>query len=129
VNNSWMGPVTDDRGDDRRSYNSGGVAITRIVRLTPQWAELALGGADATLHCSALEVADDGYGACRRLRGTLRSRRGWFRLPVELQLSSWSASATELTLRPRRRGHRPGRGRWYLAAGTALMDMVSGDDG
>jgi len=55
-------------------------------------------------------VADDGYGSCRRLIGWLVSKRGWFRVPVELQLAGWSASTTEVTLRPLRSGRRPGWG-------------------
>jgi hypothetical protein len=118
--------------------NLSGPAIVRVVRLAPEWAELGLCGAlaqragdpiGAALHLSSRTVADDAFGPCRRLVGTLRSRRGWHRIEVELQLAGWSASATELTLRPRRSGRRPGWGRWYLIAGTALLDrIVAGAD-
>ncbi|HEY4409666.1 MAG TPA: hypothetical protein VGO87_07275 [Acidimicrobiia bacterium] len=133
MNSSWLRPATETPVDDHRRPPAGGVAITRVVNLAPDWAELALQGAlprRPALRLSSRVVADDRSGPCRRLQGTLVSRRGWFRLPVELQLAGWSASATELTLRPRRSGRRPGWARWYLSAGTAVMDrLAAGDPG
>ena len=104
------------------------MAITRVVNLPPEWAELALRAALPRvphLHLSSWVAADGPSGPCRRLRATLVSQRGWFRLPVDLQLTAWSATATELTLRPGRSGRRPGWAAWYLAAGTALMDQLA----
>jgi hypothetical protein len=113
------------------------VVISRTIGLSPEWAELALGAAvgqaatrscvglvGGSLHLQSRAVADDAHGPRRRLTGSLVSKRSWFRMPVELELSGWSASATELTLRPLARGRRPGWGRWYLRVGTRIMDLL-----
>jgi hypothetical protein len=146
MNSSWMRPASEaPLGPDRRPPKAG-VAITRIVNLPPDWAELALQAAlprvsaepyrrviGGMLQVSTRTLVDDGNGACRRLRGTLVSRRGRRRIPVELELSGRSPSATDLTLRPLRSGRWPGWSRWYLTAGTALVDLIvdgtGGSDG
>jgi hypothetical protein len=137
MNSNWLRPSSEAPPHDRRRPPRSGVAITRIVNLPADWAELALQGslahgsgapavveAGGSLHLEARVVVDDRYGPCRRLFGTLVSRRGWFRIPVELQLTGWSDSGTELTLRPRRSGRRPGWGRWYLSVGSAVIDQM-----
>src|SRR2546425_7034824 len=133
-----MRPASESPPDDRDDRAAPGVAITRILSLSPEWAELGLGdavsGASASpflvlvggsLKLQSRAVADDGYGPCRRLIGWLVSKRGWFRVPVELQLAAWSADTTEVTLRPLRSGRRPGWGRWYLRVGSAVMDLLA----
>ena len=133
MNSSWMRPITEAPRDDHHRPPSDGEVITRVVNVTPDWAELSLpstlSGLPA-LRVSSRVVVDDYLGPSRRLQGTLVSRRGWFSIPVELQLAAWSNTTTELTLRPRRNGRRPGWARWYLSAGTALMDhLVAGSSG
>lgn len=137
MNSNWMRPAFEvPTAPDRRPLN-GGVAITRIVNLQPDWTELALQATLARLstepcrdaiggafHVHSRMVADDRHGACRWLRGTLESGRAWLRIPAELELAGWSNSATELTLRPLRNGRWPGWGRWYLSVGTALVDRI-----
>jgi hypothetical protein len=135
VNRSWMRPASEFSPDDLPGRPFPGVAITRIVRLSPEWAELALdeafGHASAdpfpvlvggSLELQSRTVTDD----CsrRRLTGRLVSNRRWFQVPVELQLAGWSASTTEVALRPLRSGRRPGWGRWYLRVGTVVMDLL-----
>ena len=137
-----MRPASDLSPDDFPSRPFPGVAITRIVRLSPEWAELALdeafGRASAdpfaalvggSLELQSRTVTDDGPRPCRRLTGRLVSKRRRFQIPVELQLAGWSASATEVVLRPLRSGRRPGWGRWYLRVGTALMDLLVANEG
>jgi hypothetical protein len=143
VNRSWVGPAIEPPPGNFRDGIRPGVTIRRIVGLPPEWAEVALrdtlcpaspdgSGTDGTFFATVGEslllrssaVTDDGYGTRRRLVGWLVSKRGWFQLPVELELAEWSSSASELTLRPLHGSHRPGWGRWYLGVGSAAMDRV-----
>jgi len=137
MNGSWTRREGEHPARDPHRKISDGVVISRTCALSPEWAELALSAAlgqaasssfvalvGGSLHLQSRTVADDPYGLCRRLTGSMVSKRGWFLMPVELELSEWSASASGLTLRPLAGGRRPGWARWYLRVGSAVMDLL-----
>jgi hypothetical protein len=144
MNTSWMGPASEVPDDAGRRIRPG-LRIRRVVKLPPEWAELALaaalprlaagnapptGGFSLTLPGGCLQlrpeaVTDDGYGTRQLLVGCLTSNRGSFRVPVELELAEWSDSKSELTLRPLEGLRRSRWGRWYLRTGGVFADLLA----
>lgn len=90
-------------------------AFDRIVRDDPDGS--ALGELpDAFVATPAVSLP----GAGRQLHGRLRTTRLGRGLPVELELTPWSRTQSELGLRPRRRPAGPGVDGYWRVASTTL---------
>jgi len=66
-----------------------------------------------------------GFGSARTLHGRLRLPRGGVAVRVELELAAWSATRSELGLRPRRPPAARATRYWATAAGT--LEDLRGD--
>lgn len=63
----------------------------------------------------------------RRIVGTLRSKRGWHRVKVEVELLPWSSDRAELGLRPLRWPLRFLARRQYLRYGGMALDHIAAE--
>src|SRR2546422_1592166 len=139
MNGSWTRREGEHPARDPHRKISDGVVISRTGALSPEWAELALSAAlgqaasssfvalvGGSLHLQSRTVADDPYGLCRRLTGSMVSERGWVLMPGELELSEWAAPAAGVTLRALAGGPRPRGARWDLPGGRGRMGLLVG---
>jgi hypothetical protein len=102
------------------------IPIVRVVRLAPEQAEIAF---DAAVLAGGVEldlapVTVAGEPALRAYAGRVRSPWKWSTLPVELELSAWSATKTALTLRPGDEVRGSAWQRWFFRFGHAFMDRL-----
>lgn len=103
------------------------IPIVRVVRLAPDQAEIAFDAAVLAGHLERLDLeprSAHSHGILRVFTGRLRSPWSWSNLPVELDLSAWSATKSALTLRPLGSIRGSGWRRWFFGTGHALMDRL-----
>jgi hypothetical protein len=119
-------------GDERIAAQT--LVISRIIELAPAVSEATLdswwqaqpsGGLDAGHGRLQLgpPVHQPGDGSLCHMSGDLRRRR-WSSLHLQLELTPWSSSRSELSLRPRRRLRNVAR---YFCAGQATLDRIATD--
>jgi hypothetical protein len=131
---AWLGS-SPTAGD----WNPPYLIISRVIDLAPAaamaaldawWsahpapAVIQLGTDRLVLH--AVEATRGPFSSCR-IRGALSFHGEWRSLRLELGLAAWSASRTELDMRPS--GGMPGRRRRrrYFAVGQHLVDRLAGE--
>jgi hypothetical protein len=118
-------------GDERIAAQT--LVISRVIGLAPSVSEAALDGwwkarsPRVVVHAGHdhLELRPpihrrDGGGICH-ISGDLRRRSRWSSMHLELELTPWSSSRTELHLRPCQRLHGTAR---YFGAGQAILDRI-----
>jgi hypothetical protein len=127
-----FGPL--DVGDERIAAQT--LVISRVIGLAPAVSEAAL---NRWWHArSPRAVVDAGYGQLQlgppvhrpddgslcHMSADLHRRFRWRSVHLELDLTPWSSSRTELNLRPRRRLHNLAR---YFCAGQATLDRIAAE--
>jgi hypothetical protein len=121
-------------GDERIAAQT--FVISRVIELAPAVSEAALDSWWQAQPSGAL--VDAGYGRLQlgppihqpgdgslcHMSGNLRRRHRWRSVHLQLELTPWSSSRSELSLRPRRRLHNITR---YFWAGQATLDRIAAD--